>query len=170
MLVSMSLAFMRALQAGDLVAASATIGATVPAEFPDGLDVFLRLRIADVTTDPATQPWLGRAILLDGPDGREVIGSVGFHAPPDRDGWVEIGYAVVPEQRGRGVATEAAGALIDWASSEHGVTRFRATTDPENVRSQRVLQRLGFHLVDTRLDDRDALEFVFERVVPSASR
>lgn len=168
-LVSMSLDFLRLLQAGDLPAASAEIGGQVPEDFGDGLDVFLRLRIADLTHDPDTQPWLGRAIVMATPDERTVIGSIGFHAPPDPDGWVEIGYSVVPAARRQGVATECGRALIDWAIREHGVTRFRATTDPENAISQRVLQRLGFRLVETRLDDRDTLEFVFERVVPTAS-
>ena len=126
-LVSMSLAFMHHLVARDLAAAEAEIDAVIPVDFPDRLDGFLQFRIADLSTDPAAQPWLGRSIVLTEPDGlRVVIGSAGFHAPPGPDGRVEIGYRVEPGYRRQGVATEVARALFDWAH-EHGVDRFRAS-------------------------------------------
>ena len=46
---------------------------------------------------------------------RLAVGSMGFKAPPDTTGTVEIGYAVNRSQRGRGYATEMAGALVAWA-------------------------------------------------------
>ena len=122
-LVSMSMPFMRALVERDLSAAEAELGATVPADFPDQLDNFLQFRIADLSADPAAQPWLGRAIVLTEPDGtRTTIGSVGFHAPPGPDGRVEIGYRVEAAYRRQGVATEVARAMFDWASARPVVT------------------------------------------------
>ena len=62
-----------------------------------------------------------------------------------RDGLedVDIGYALVPEARGQGLALEAAQAVL-----EHGLTALRigrivAITDPDNVASTRVLEGLG---------------------------
>lgn len=161
-LESMSLAFMHALLARDLVAAEAEIGATVPADLPDQLDAFLQFRIADLTADPTAQPWLGRAIVLTDDTDRHVIGSVGFHAPPDERGFVEIGYRVEAEHRRQGVATEVVAAMLGWAVREHGVDRFRASTAPDNVASQAVLAKFGFRQVDTQMDDLDGLELVFE--------
>lgn len=161
-LVSMSLPFMRALLDRDLATAEAEIGAAVPPDLPDGLDQFLRFRIADMEVDPAWQPWLGRAIVLDDADGRRIIGSAGFHAPPDADGRVEIGYRVRPEHRRRGVATEVVRALFDWAAREHGVTRFRASIAPDNVPSRAIVARLGFRQVGVQIDDIDGEEHVFE--------
>lgn len=162
-LVSMSLAFMRALLARDLAAAEAEIGAEVPPDLPDGLDHFLQFRIADMEVDPSWQPWLGRAIVLDDDAGRRIIGSAGFHAPPDADGRVEIGYRVRPEHRRRGVATEVVHALFDWAAREQGVTRFRASIAPDNVASRAIIEGLGFREVGRQLDDIDGEEIVFER-------
>ena len=65
----MSLSFMHHLVARDLAAAEAEIDAIIPVDFPDRLDQFLQFRIADLGADPATQPWLGRSIVLTEPDG-----------------------------------------------------------------------------------------------------
>ena len=162
-LVSMSLPFMRALRARDLETAAAEIGASIPAGLPDDLTHFLDYRIADLSADPSIQPWLGRAIVLDDDRGRRVIGTAGFHAPPDEDGRVEIGYRVEAEHRRQGVATEVVRALFDWAYREHGVTRFRAATAPDNVASQGVLARFGFREVGIQMDEYDGAELVFQR-------
>ena len=58
----------------------------------------------------------------------------------------EIGYTLHAWARGRGYATEAAAALIDHLVDEIGVHRLEASTHPENVASNRVLERLGFSL------------------------
>jgi [ribosomal protein S5]-alanine N-acetyltransferase len=162
-LVSMSLPFMRALREGDIEGAATMIGATVPEDMPEDLEHFLEYRIADLMADPATQPWLGRAVVLEDAGGRRIIGSVGFHAPPGDDGRVEIGYRVEPDHRRQGVATEVVRALLDWANREHGVTRFRAATAPDNVASQAILARFGFREVGVQMDEYDGLEVVFER-------
>jgi len=167
-LVSMSVPFMRLLLARDLVAAAMEIGAAVPSDLPDRLDGFLQFRLADLAEDPATQPWLGRAIVAAQPDGPRVIGSVGFHSPPDASGRVEVGYHVEPGYRRQGVATEAVQALLDWAGREHGVGRFRAAIAPDNVASLAVAARLGFRRVGVQVDDIDGTEIIFELDRPPA--
>lgn len=162
-LVSMSLPFMQALRRHDIEAAAAEIDADVPADMPDDLKHFLEYRIADLSADPTVQPWLGRAIVLDDGSGRRIIGSVGFHSPPDDRGQVEVGYRVEPTHRRQGVASEVVQALFDWACREHGVTRFRAATSPDNAASQAVLRRFGFRQVGVQIDEYDGPELVFER-------
>ena len=56
---------------------------------------------------------------------------------------LEIGWRLVPEQNGKGYATEAAKAIIDFAAEQTGATYLVAVADPENLPSQRVMQRLG---------------------------
>ena len=159
---SMSMAFMRALVARDLATAETEIGAAVPENLPDTLDHFLQFRIADLSEDPAAQPWLGRAIVLVEDDGSaRIVGSCGFHSPPESDGRVEIGYRVEPPWRRQGVASEAVRALFDWAH-EHGVDRFRASVSPGNVASLAVIGRLGFRQTGVQMDDFDGEELVFE--------
>jgi ribosomal-protein-alanine N-acetyltransferase len=162
-LVSMSLPFMEALARRDLAAAEHLIGASVPTHLPDDLEHFLEYRIADLSADPSWQPWLGRAIVLEERGSRQVIGSIGFHAPPDAAGRVEVGYRVESSFRRQGVATEAVRALFEWAWREHGITRFRASTAPDNVASQGVLAQFGFRKTGIQMDDYDGPELVFER-------
>ena len=159
----MSMQFMRLLHERDLEGAAAEIGASVPSDLPDRLDNFLQFRIADLTVDPSAQPWLGRAIVMTEADGgRRIIGSAGFHSPPDVDGRVEIGYRVEPDYRRLGVATEVVRALFDWSMREHGVQRFRASVAPDNVPSLAVVRRLGFRQTGVQVDDLDGEELVFE--------
>ncbi len=158
----MSMPFMRLLVARDLAGAEAEIGAIVPPHYPDELDAFLQYRIHDLEIDPAAQPWLGRGIVLTEPDGtRRIVGSVGFHEPPNAEGRVEIGYRVEPEYRRQGVATEVVRAMFDWARTQ-GVERFRASVSPDNVASLAVIRGFGFRQVGIQLDDVDGEELVFD--------
>jgi ribosomal-protein-alanine N-acetyltransferase len=162
-LVSMSMPFMRALLARDLAGAESEIGAAIPPDLADQLDHFLQFRITDLTLDPAVQPWLGRAIVRTDPDRtRRVIGTCGFHGPPDDSGRVEIGYRVEEAERRQGVASEVVRALFDWAATEHGVNRFRAAIAPDNTASLAVAARFGFRQVGVQIDDIDGEELVFE--------
>jgi RimJ/RimL family protein N-acetyltransferase len=75
-----------------------------------------------------------------------VIGSIGFFGPPAvaADGVLEaeIGYGLVEEARGHGVASEAVTGLL-LHTDRIGV-RVRASVAPDNTASVRVLAKCGF--------------------------
>lgn len=56
----------------------------------------------------------------------------------------EIGYSIVRDFRGRGIAREAVCALMDEAFTQGGLVRVNAYCLPENMPSRRLLERLGF--------------------------
>jgi RimJ/RimL family protein N-acetyltransferase len=56
----------------------------------------------------------------------------------------ELGFHVRPEFWGHGYATEAAGAVIEYAFSNLKVRRLFAGHNPKNAASKRVLAKLGF--------------------------
>lgn len=87
-------------------------------------------------------PW-GLYVIVHPADGL-AVGSVGFHGPPDTGGTVEIGYDLVPQARGFGLATEAARALTGYALTHPAVRTVLAMTRPDNTASQQVLLRAGF--------------------------
>jgi RimJ/RimL family protein N-acetyltransferase/ribosomal protein S18 acetylase RimI-like enzyme len=59
-----------------------------------------------------------------------------------------IGYTLAPRQQGKGYATEAVAALLDWLVARN-VHRVAATLDPLNLASARVLERCGFRYTGT---------------------
>ena len=62
----------------------------------------------------------------------------------DPTGQGMIGYSVAREWRGRGFASRAARLVSDWAFAEAGLVRVVAGTAPDNIGSQRTLERAGF--------------------------
>jgi ribosomal-protein-alanine N-acetyltransferase len=57
---------------------------------------------------------------------------------------VELLYALLPESWGRGLATEAGAAVLGIAFSALILPNVVAYTLPDNVRSRRVMEKLGF--------------------------
>ena len=75
---------------------------------------------------------------------RRIVGGLGFKGAPDRAGEVEIGYGFDPFYHNRGLATEAVGAMVQWALGQEPVEVVVAETANTNVPSMRVLQKAGF--------------------------
>jgi RimJ/RimL family protein N-acetyltransferase len=126
----------------------------------DSLDAATRAEIspawlAQLEAAPASgDPW------THGFDMREralgvAVGSCAFKGPPDADGAVEIAYGVDPAHQGRGHATEAARALVEFALADPRVRVVRAHTRPDGAASMRVLQKCGFANVGEVIDPED---------------
>ncbi len=58
----------------------------------------------------------------------------------------DLGYALLPEYVGQGLAREATEAVMAYAQSTYGLTRIAAIVNPDNARSIRLLELLGFSL------------------------
>ena len=121
---------------------------------PDWLE---RLRAA-----PTEDPWTHGFAMVERTSGA-IVGSCGYKGPPGPDGVVEIAYGVKPGHRGRGYATEAAGALVRFAFDHDSVRLVRAHTRPENGTSGRVLAKCGFARVGEVVDPEDGLVCRWER-------
>lgn len=72
-----------------------------------------------------------------------------FREPPV----VELVYGLAERRWGGGCATEIAGAVVAYCFEQLDSTVIRASTDPANLASIRVLEKLGFKLVDQRTVD-----------------
>ncbi|MFL6023155.1 MAG: GNAT family N-acetyltransferase [Marmoricola sp.] len=64
-----------------------------------------------------------------------------------------LGYCFAERAWGHGYATEAAGALLDWAFSTWPLNRVQSETDTRNLASARVLEKLGFQHEGTLRED-----------------
>ncbi|MCB0637717.1 MAG: GNAT family N-acetyltransferase [Lewinella sp.] len=94
------------------------------------------------------------AISQEGPYGywviemRETAAFVGWATlkPLDQTEEIEVGYRLLEEYWGQGLATEAARALLDYGFQELGLTTVYGVTMPQNEASRRVLAKLGMRL------------------------
>ncbi len=64
-----------------------------------------------------------------------------------------IGYCLAESAWGQGIATEAAGALLQWAFNTLDLNRVQAEADTRNTASGRVLEKLGFVREGTLRED-----------------
>lgn len=117
------------------------------------------LQEARAMTEDGIAGWrtggLGPFVLETASAHRRVIGQAGLMIFDTR-GWtpstraiagshaqLELGWALIREHWGRGYATEAAAAIRDWAHERQPDDRLVSLITPDNVRSQRVAERLG---------------------------
>jgi [ribosomal protein S5]-alanine N-acetyltransferase len=57
---------------------------------------------------------------------------------------LEIGYVLIPNERGKGYCTEAVKIVLDYLFLSKNIVRIQAHTDARNMASQKVLQNVGF--------------------------
>lgn len=94
--------------------------------------------------DPAVQGWSFWYLVVK--KSNELAGLCGFKGRPDTGGSVEIGYSMLSQFRGHGLATEAAMRLIGWAFTHREVRQVSAETFPHMKSSIRVLEKNGMIL------------------------
>ena len=168
-LVALSPDFLNASIRDDLESASQFINLSIPSEWLEA-KWLMEMRLAKMRETPALEPWLLRAVGLR--ETKTMIGFIGFHTLPGAEylnpyapGSVEFGYTIFSGYRKNGYASEAAQALMDWATSEHGVKRFVVSISPTNEPSLRIAQKFGFRKVGYFMDPEEGVEDVFLREV-----
>jgi RimJ/RimL family protein N-acetyltransferase len=97
-------------------------------------DAFVDFNVTTI----AVRGWGLWAVEVD----REFIGFVGLNEPDFMPG-VEVGWRLARDAWGHGYATEAASAALAFARDELRLDEVVSFTSTTNVRSQRVMQRLG---------------------------
>ena len=97
--------------------------------------------IAELQND-ATQ--LGWGVwFVEDKETNTIVGDIGFKGKPSSDLTVEIGYGIIPAAQNKGYATEAVGALVEWAFATGKVKKIIAECLHDNLASIKVLERLG---------------------------
>lgn len=89
-------------------------------------------------------------LILDDDD--RIVGECGVKGPPGDDGVVEIGYGLAGPARGRGLGGRAVAALVGELAGRTDVRVIEAEVAPDNIASRRVVERLGFTVVQTLPD------------------
>jgi RimJ/RimL family protein N-acetyltransferase len=138
-LVIPDLAVLDAAVAGD-AALTRSLGCDVAEDWAVFAHSVQRARDA-VAEDAASARWGTRLFVVDDPP--TLVGWGGFKGPPG-NGTVELGYAVAPAWRGRGVASDAVGEMLCEAWAAPAVLTVLAHTLADRNASVRVLEKAGF--------------------------
>jgi [ribosomal protein S5]-alanine N-acetyltransferase len=117
--------------------------------FPESIEYSLKM----LEGNPQILRW-GMHLFLKR-DENKIIGNGGFKGIADENGMVEIGYAVSPLYENRGLATEAARGMIEYAFSWSPVRMVDAHTLAEENASGRILQKCGMTKIAEKHDPED---------------
>jgi RimJ/RimL family protein N-acetyltransferase len=115
--------------------------------------------IAKARSREESNDWLSRALSarekpwhstfrVENRVDRRFIGRCGLR-PDGASPETELAYAFVPAAWGKGFATEAARAVLDWGAGK-GLARLIACALDDNVASQRVLEKIGMRRTGQR--------------------
>jgi len=80
-----------------------------------------------------------------------IIGMVGIGNKIEVDNEIEIAYFISEEYAGNGYITEAANAVSQWTISQLNLDYLIAIVEIDNYPSQKVIERCGFQMVETRM-------------------
>ena len=85
-----------------------------------------------------------KPFIIEKKDGGKIGFITHFHVLHIAGKQLEIGYSLVPSERGNGYCTEAVKIMVDYLFLSRDTTRIQAQTDPRNEASQKVLEKVGF--------------------------
>ncbi|MBP4137884.1 GNAT family N-acetyltransferase [Flavobacterium geliluteum] len=74
----------------------------------------------------------------------KLLGIIGYYRLQPENYRAEIGYMLLPNYHGKGIIPEAINKLIDYGFDELHLHSIEAVIDPENLASEKVLQKCGF--------------------------
>jgi ribosomal-protein-alanine N-acetyltransferase len=74
----------------------------------------------------------------------KLLGIIGFYRTKHEHYRSEIGYMLLPEIHGKGIASEAVGIVVGFGFNEMKLHSIEAVIDPRNSASEKVLQKNGF--------------------------
>jgi len=85
-----------------------------------------------------------KPFIIEKKDGSKIGFIAHFYVLHPAGRQLEIGYALVSSERGKGYCTEAANIMVDYLFLSKETMRIQATTDVRNAASQKVLEKVGF--------------------------
>lgn len=129
---------------------------------PEDTRNFIAASMEEQRANPRTDWTLGIIRKSDA----QLVGVCSFHVECFVNRAASLGYALRREEWGRGYASEAVKAMLDFGFGSLGMHRIWATCRPDNIGSANVLRRVGMqhegrlrHHVLLRKEWRDSLLF-----------
>lgn len=102
-----------------------------------------RMLIAEMADRQPGQPGTWFQFGLTERGGEHLVGDVGLRTDAVQPDTYEVGFTLSPDCQGRGYATEAVAAVLDYAFGRLGAHRVFGNCDARNLASARVMERAG---------------------------
>ena len=135
-----------------------------PLKFDDADDVFEWVSDEDVAryminptykSKEKVKEWLNSLQIFDGEyhfgyvrkEDNKLIGSGSIRPDGNREEYWEFGYNFRKDCWGKGYATEATKAMINFAHEQFGIKNFSSSHVEQNKASGRVMEKCGLHFV-----------------------
>jgi ribosomal-protein-alanine N-acetyltransferase len=83
----------------------------------------------------------GQWFFIEKKDGTKIGFIAHFQSSNKQAG---IGYALLPDERSKGYGSEAVQLIVDYLYLTKNIIRIQAETHPQNLASQRILEKAGF--------------------------
>jgi len=107
------------------------------------------------------RPGIGRWAMISKAD-QQFAGSFAI-IPIDNSIQLQLGYALLKENWGKGYASESVKGGLQYAFDQLGLIEIAAITYPENIPSQKVLLKNGFVFDKTFMEEEKELQFYIRR-------
>jgi RimJ/RimL family protein N-acetyltransferase len=111
---------------------------------PEGTRALIEEMVSRMPGDPG---WV--QFSVEERESGQLVGDVGMSPSDGEPNVVKIGYTMAPAFQGKGYATEAVRALVDYAFDTLGAEMIRAFASAENIPSRRVAENVGLRLMET---------------------
>ena len=103
--------------------------------------------------------------------GGQLIGMAGIGNKEDVNNEIEIAYFISEDFSNKGYMSEASKAVIEWAFTNLQLDYLMAIVEPDNVPSQRVVEKCGFTKLETKMlindGDTELKPFLYYRLYRS---
>jgi ribosomal-protein-alanine N-acetyltransferase len=109
-------------------------------DFYGEYDSLEQRRRTEVVKSYEDSPPEEKRFFIEKKDGTK-IGVINHYKAEDT---LDVGFTIVPSERGKGYATEAMKIMADYLFLSKEIVRLQARTDTRNLASQRVLESAGF--------------------------
>jgi RimJ/RimL family protein N-acetyltransferase len=93
-------------------------------------------------SEPSPVDW--KTFIIEKKDGTKIGYVVHFNTLHPAEKMQEIGYVLIPNERGKGYCTEAVRMIVDYLFLTKELVCIQAMADVRNVASQRVLEKANF--------------------------
>jgi len=137
------------IEGGDTI--GKLLNVNVPNPWTENDEKPFRYTLEKISLSPDDKMWWTYFHVLKSEN--MLTGTCGYKGPPDETGIVEFGYETAEAYRNRGLATEFAKALIEFAFQHDQVKVVMAHTLAEENASAKVLKKCGLQLVGEDVDD-----------------